>query len=119
MSAVREALKTVYFRKAKRACLEVALNKQSVTIDDVRESVPFPDLLNPMINGEVMDYFRRMQILSAETHLKSRRKIAHSRPITLWRLINAVEAKKWLQDHPDIPWPENAKILGPQLTLFD
>jgi hypothetical protein len=119
MSATREVLKTAYIRKAKRACLEHALQNQFVTIDDVREAVPFPDLLNPKINGEVMDYFCRLHYLIGESHEKSRRRVAHKRPITLWRLTNAPEAREWLRDHPDILWPEDAKVEGPQLTLFD
>ena len=118
MSANRIVLKLAYLRKAKRAALECALSRGYVTIDDIRERVPFPKELNPKINGDVTADFRRLDLFVEVTHQKSRRKIAHSRPITLWRLANSAEAKQWLIDHPDLPWPEESGVIDPQLRLF-
>ncbi|MDB4786859.1 hypothetical protein OAG29_02735 [Planctomycetaceae bacterium] len=87
MSANLIALCLAYLRKAKRAGLECAISRGYVTIDDIRERVPIPKQLNPKISGDVTADFRRLDLFIEVTHQKSRRKIAHSRPITLWRLL--------------------------------
>lgn len=72
-----------YLNKARDAARKILANKQTITTDDVREACPVPEGVNPKVMGAV---FNHPDFKSTGTWVKSRRTIAHNRPIQVFRL---------------------------------
>jgi hypothetical protein len=87
--------------KAKRAFIRHLLKHETATIDDVHAVVEIPLAINPKCMGEVPRVFHRLGYVEAVGYVPTRRKQAHSRRITRWKLCDAAKAEKWLAAHSE------------------
>lgn len=92
-------------RRLQRAAVRLALETGTVTADDLREAVPIPAGINPKVNGAAVHGLAVLGILTGGEYVKSRRAVAHRRPIQVWRLANAATAARWLAANPEYPDP--------------
>ena len=109
-----EVHREVYIRLARRTFLKVLLEFGTASIDDVRDLVKVPDSINPKFFGAVPGLFARLNIIEAQSMVRTRRRAAHARHITLWRLTDIEKAQEWLRTHPAIEISENQKKEGGQ-----
>lgn len=85
---------------ARRAMLEHLLQHGQCTADDVQELCPPPDWIDPVVYGAVPSPLARAGIIRRVGYVPSRRPSAHSRPVSVWRLVDAESAARWLREHP-------------------
>jgi len=111
-----EVTRGAYIRKARRALLEVLLRQGKATIDDVRRIVELPGTINPKLFGPVVLGLARAGIIRGEGYQHTGRPIAHARPVTIWRLVDAAKARHWLKAYPPLP---DLKTGGQLLIDFD
>lgn len=88
---------------ARRALLLALLALDGQTVDVVHERLELPPDKTAHWLGGVSDVLVRKGIIRADVYRKSMRRIAHGRPITLWRLVDRVAALDWLTAHPEMP----------------
>lgn len=100
--ALLEVHREAYLRLARRTLLELLMQNGTASMDDVRDLVQVPDSINPKFFGAVPGMLARLNIISAHSAVKTRRKVARARSITLWRLSDLGKAKEWLRTHPPI-----------------
>lgn len=84
------------------AFLEALLDRGEATIDDVRFAVELPEGFNLRRLGGVPVVLREAGVIAKVGHRLSARRIAHSRPIALWRLIDRRLAKSWLRSYREL-----------------
>ena len=95
----------IYIRRGRRALLMAMLSNVDGTAiaDDVREAVPIPSNVSPKLFGAVPSALVEARIIRADGYRNSSRPNAHSRPVTIWRLIDPEAAHEWLAGNPDEP----------------
>jgi len=98
-----EVRRECYVREARRALLEVLLANGVATADDVRARVELPKGINPKAFGAVPSVLARVGIIRRDGFTRSTRPQAHARPVSIWKLADAVAAKRWLASHPPLP----------------
>jgi hypothetical protein len=96
-----EANRERWVLRGRRALLATLLDAGVATADDVRDAVTLPPRLSPKCFGSVPGLLARAKIIRADGYAKTCRPTAHARPLTVWRLIDAPAAQRWLRDHPD------------------
>lgn len=79
-------------RQCTVAAIHVALDTGEVCADDVRALVPIPAGLTAHFVGCVFKDLAAAGILRRDGYQNSKRAIAHARPISHWRLADAVIA---------------------------
>ena len=89
-------------RELTRAAVLIALERGTVCADDVRDRVPIPSEINPVIVGAAMRDVADAGIITRAGYRKTCRAIAHARPLTVWQLVDREAAVAWLRDHPSI-----------------
>ena len=109
-----EVHREAYLRLARRTLLEVLFEYGTASIDDVRDLVKVPATINPKFFGAVPGHFARLNIISSQSMVKTRRKVAHARHVTLWRLTDIGKAKEWLRTHPALEFKEEKQREGGQ-----
>lgn len=72
--------------------IRVALDKGGVCADDVRALVPIPAGINPHFVGCVFRDLAGAGILCRDGYQPTKRARAHARPISRWRLADALKA---------------------------
>ena len=84
-----------------RAALAIALERGTVTADDVRAAVPIPSNVNPKLNGAALRALAALGILTAGDYVPSGRPVAHARPVRVWHLADRDWAHLWLASNPE------------------
>lgn len=84
---------------ARRALLTRLLENETATVDDVRRRVPLPAGVSPKVFGCVPGDLARLHIIERLEFQKTRRSVAHARPVSVWRLKDRDAALRWLADH--------------------
>ena len=79
-------------RQCTAAALRVALDNGEVCADDVRALVPIPAGISPKFVGCVFRDLAVAGILRRDGYQLTKRAIAHARPISRWRLADALKA---------------------------
>lgn len=102
-------------RSGRRALLLHLLKHGEATPDDVRAAVATPDGVDPVCFGAVPTPLAAKGIIRRLRFAESKRPDAHARPVSVWGLVDAADAIRWLQTHPELP----AMFTAEQLTLFD
>ena len=74
------------------AAIRIALDTGEVCADDVRALVSIPDGINPKFVGCVFRDLADAGILRRDGYQLTKRAIAHARPISRWRLADALKA---------------------------
>lgn len=103
-----EALNILRVRRAtiirtlSRAAVEIALDKGEVDADAVRERVPIPPHIKPCVVGAAMRDLVDARLVFRIGHRRTRRPIAHSRFVSVWRLVSRDAATAWLSAHPPL-----------------
>lgn len=88
--------------RARRALLSRLLAAGAATADDVRDALgDLPHDIGPRCLGAVPTDLARAGIISADGYTRTARPTAHARPVTVWRLVDAAAARRWLDDHPE------------------
>jgi len=87
-------------RRCTAAAINVAFERAEVCADDVRALVPIPPDISPKLMGAVFADLADEGIVRFVEYRKSRRPIAHARPLSVWRLADANRAREWLAAHP-------------------
>ena len=98
-------IRALYLLRGRRALLSALLKNSTATADDVRLAVELPDGIDPVCMGAVPGALARCGIIEGAGFTESRRPDAHSRPITVWRLVDPTKAAKWLANNLDRPDP--------------
>lgn len=102
-----EALDALRIRRAAvvrdltRAALRLALERGTLTADDVRAVVPIPPGIRPCVAGAAIRDAAGILTQTGE-YVRSRRPVAHARPLPVWRLADATGAAAWLTAHPSL-----------------
>lgn len=112
--ALFEVYRKAYLRIARRTLLELLFEYGTASIDDVRDLVKVPDSINPKFFGAVPGTFAKLNIITAQSMVKTRRRVAHARHITLWRLIDIDKAQEWLRTHPPLEFIDDKQKEGGQ-----
>lgn len=73
--------------KARAAARKIAIERGTVTIDDVRDVCPPPDGVDPRVMGAVL----RAPAFEVIKYQKSSRRECHNRPVAVFRLIEATQ----------------------------
>ena len=94
--------RTDIIRECTAAALHVALESGEVSADDVREIVQIPFDISPKLVGVVFRDLADAKIITRVGYRKTRRAIAHARPLTVWQLVDREAAVAWLRAHPPI-----------------
>lgn len=89
-------------RELTRAAVTIALERGTVCADDVRDRVPIPPGIRPVVVGAAMRDAADAGIITRIGYRKTRRALAHARPLTVWQLTDREAAAAWLHDHPPI-----------------
>ncbi len=89
--------------RGRRALLRRLLIHGVATIDDVRGVIAVPPGVDPTCLGAVPRGLR--DIIAADGYVVTGRAVAHARPVTRWRLVDADAAVEWLRAHPDPEQP--------------
>lgn len=89
-------------RQFQAAAVRFALERGEVCADDVRPLVPIPPGTSPKLVGTVFRDLSDAGILRNVGYRKSRRPVAHARPLTVWALADAGKANAWLESHRTI-----------------
>jgi len=79
-------------REFTAATIRVAIERGEVTADDVRPLVPIPPDISPKLVGCVFRDLADAGILRRDGFRNSTRPVAHSRPLSVWKLANAAGA---------------------------
>ncbi len=103
--AVLTATRPAVVRRLQRAAVLIALDLGVVTADDVRDVVPIPEGINPKVNGAALNTLAELGILRGRDYIRSRRPVAHARPLRVWHLADRLAALTWLAAHPEYPDP--------------
>ena len=111
-----EARRQVYIRRRRRALLQRLLDVGDATADDVVELVgPAPPDIDARWRGTVPGPLADAGIIFDTMFSKeSSRPVAHARRITIWGLADRSAAKGWLDDHPDLPEPDDVWGVCPE-----
>lgn len=88
-------------RDLTRAALGIALERGTLTADDVRAVVPIPPGIRPCVAGAAIRDAAGILTQTGE-YIRSRRPEAHARPLPVWRLADAAGAAAWLAAHPPL-----------------
>ena len=110
--AMLAAHREIVIRRAQRALLTVLLETGSATADDIRDLVDLPPGIGPKLFGAAPGPLARAGIIAPAGFTKTCRPVAHSRPVTVWRLADRVAARCWLWDHPDLEDPGDGNYQG-------
>ncbi|CAN5544592.1 hypothetical protein BH11PLA2_BH11PLA2_25190 [soil metagenome] len=89
-------------RQFQAAAVRFALERGEVCADDVRPLVVIPPGMSPKLVGTVFRDLSEAGILRHNGYRKSRRAMAHARPLTVWKLADAGRAAAWLASHRTI-----------------
>jgi hypothetical protein len=89
-----------FLRRCRRLFAEMLLAHGTARVDDVHDRVPVPDGVSPKICGQIPQDFAREGIIAPADYPATHRTIAHRRRITVWRLLDADAARRWLTTHP-------------------
>jgi molybdopterin biosynthesis enzyme len=89
-------------RDLTRAAVRLALERGTITADDVRSVVPIPPGIRPVVVGVALRDAADAGILRRIGYRPSTRPVAHARPLTVWRLTDPAAAVAWLDAHPPI-----------------
>jgi len=103
--ALLNAKRPAVVRRLQRAAVLIALDTGTVTADDVRAVVPIPWPINPKVNGAALNTLAELGILHAGDYIRSRRAVAHARPVRVWHIADRIAALTWLAAHPEYPDP--------------
>lgn len=114
-----EARRRVYVNRGRRALLGMLLRHGHATADDVRNAVDLPPDVDPVCFGAVPGALARAGIIERAGFKSSVRADAHARPVSVWRLVDRDAALAWLDEHPDMPDPDDDHDGDGQRTLFD
>jgi len=95
------ATRPATIRKLQRAAVSLALEAGTVTADDVRDAVPIAPNINPKVMGSAIRQLAVLNILRGGDYVRSRRRVAHCRPVRQWHLADAGRAVCWLAAHPE------------------
>lgn len=98
-----ERVREAFVRRARRALLEKLLRDGVATGDDVQDAAPCPPGVDPKVYGVVPGALAKRQIIGRAGYTSSRRPVAHARPVTKWKLLDAAAAQAWLLLNPEIP----------------
>jgi len=87
-------------RDLTRAALRLALERGTLTADDVRAVVAIPPGVRPVVVGAAVRYLAEAGIIRRIGYRPSTRAAAHARPLAVWTLADAGAARDWLAAHP-------------------
>jgi hypothetical protein len=112
--ALLEARRDQYVCLARRALLLHLLEHGTATIDDIRAVVELPDDINPKLFGAVPGALARAGIVRRVGFTMTARPAAHSRPISVWTLVDEEKAREWLAANPTLPMsaPGEQRLLS-------
>lgn len=89
-------------RDLARATVRIALDRGVLTADDLRDAVPIPDGIRPVVVGAAMQAVADAGLISCIDYRRSRRPVAHARPVRVWQLADRAAALAWLAARPPI-----------------
>jgi hypothetical protein len=89
-------------RDLTRAAVRLALERGTVTADDVRAVVPIPEGIRPVVVGAAFRDAALAGILRRTGYRPSTRPAAHARPLAVWQLADQAAALAWLDTHPPL-----------------
>jgi hypothetical protein len=90
-------------RDLTRAAVRIALDRDTLTADDVRAIVPIPEGIRPAVLGAAIRELAVAGILRRIDYRRSSRPEAHARPLAVWQLADRGAAVAWLAAHPAYP----------------
>jgi len=82
-----EAHRKQWIARAVQVMVSLGRSNGTATIDDVRARLAIPKDLNPKWLGAVPSILARRGIFRLAGYVKSRRPVAHARPIGVWELV--------------------------------
>lgn len=85
-----------------RAIVGLALDRGTLTADDVRAAVTIPAGIRPVVVGAAMQAVADAGLITCIDYRRSRRPVAHARPVRVWRLADRAAALAWLAARPPI-----------------
>lgn len=89
-------------RALSRAAVRIALERGTVTADDVRHAVPIPAGIRPVVVGAAVRDVATAGVLRRVGYRPSARPEAHARPLTVWQLSDEPTGRAWLAAHPPL-----------------
>lgn len=104
----------------RRALLKALLRRGYATADDVRAEVALLPGVNPKVFGCVPEELVTMSIIERVGYRQTDRPVAHSRAVSVWRLIDRAGAERWLVANPALSTGgqcvETQSLLFPTVT---
>ena len=79
-------------RECTAAALRIALEAGELCADDVRDIVAIPSGISPKLMGPVFRDLADAGILRRDGYRNSKRRCAHARPLSVWRLADPAAA---------------------------
>lgn len=92
-----------WIRLGRRIFIKLLIRHGKASIDDVRDLLTLPIGIDPKLFGAIPKGSGFDKIIEPTDYVRTRRRIAHGRPITLWRLKDLGAAQEWLRSHPALP----------------
>lgn len=100
--ALLRAHRAALVRDLTRATVRLAVDRNTVTADDVRAVVPIPPGIRPVVVGAALRDVALSGIVRRIGYRPSTRPAAHARPLAVWQLADRDAALAWLAAHPPI-----------------
>ncbi len=97
-----EVRRRAVVRRARRAMILLGFDYLRVRIDQVREAVPCPPEVNPVVFGCVPVELAKLGIFRRIGFEPTDRPEAHDRPVSIWELANIQAAERWLAANPEL-----------------
>lgn len=96
-----EIQRSALLLRARRALLVTLLELGTATADDVRAAVEIPAGVDPVCLGAVAGPLVKAGIIMRAGYVETARPEAHACPVTIWELVDADAAERWLAEHPE------------------
>ncbi|HPF39406.1 MAG TPA: hypothetical protein P5081_02860 [Phycisphaerae bacterium] len=105
---LHEANRDDILRRGRLALLEVLLRSGTATADDVRDAIELPPGVDGRCLGSVPGPLARAGIIERGGYAMSARPARHASILTVWRLVDAAAARRWLATNPAPPDDDDA-----------
>jgi hypothetical protein len=96
-----EEYRAALLLKARREFIRRGLSGKRMTTDDIRYHINIPDGVDPSFLGAVPKVFANAGIINRIGYEPSGRAEAHTRPISVWKVVQRGAALAWLACNPE------------------
>ena len=88
---------------AQRALISALLARGRASSDDIRSAIRIPSDIHPSCIGAAVSALVRDRLIELDSVVTTTRRVAHSRLLRVWRLVDRHAATAWIKAHQANP----------------